>query len=139
VDEDEDPTGRILFAHAKLNPAKQKLTFAYTIEEAVVQDNPRITAPYVTWDPNPVDITADEAVRAASGRGGDRGKAQRALQELLLEILGKGPVLMKEVEEATTEARTFTAKQLRDAREKLGIESFKETGVQNGPWWWRLP
>ena len=67
------PTGRILFTNAKNNPGVKRPTLAYRIVGGlIVGQDPRsgnnIEASRVVWDKEPVNITADAAVAAASGR-----------------------------------------------------------------------
>ena len=141
VDEDKDPTGRILFAHAKHNPSKSKPTYAYEIQSKVVQKVPDIIeAPFAVFSKEPVDITADAAISAANGRGnkdGERYAEQRSLQTLLREILGQGPMVAREVRDRA-EKRGFTDKQLRKARADLNVETHK-VGGKDGEWWLCLP
>ena len=76
----------------------------------------------IVWE-GTVDITADAAVAAASGKKSDlQPKVQAFLREMLKD--GK-PVPQKEIEEAAA-AKGFTDKQLRTAREKLGVVSARK-------------
>ena len=147
VEEDEDgnkqPTGRILFAHAKHNASIKMPTLAYTIKEIIVgvdeQTGATIAAPHVAWEAEPVDITADQAVAAAAhgrGGGGRRQDAQRAAMKFLEDFLKAGPVEQKKVEAAASK-RGFSAKQLRTARELLQVVTEK-SGFE-GAWTWRIP
>jgi hypothetical protein len=61
------------------------------------------------------------------------------VQAFLHEMLKDGnPVLQKEIEKAG-EAKGFTSRQLRTARENLGIHTGKEPGKMGGGWFWQLP
>jgi hypothetical protein len=80
-----------LFANAKNNPHTIMPTLAYRIAEATVgQDEATrtsITAPYVVWD-GVVDITANQAVQAASGSGSKKDDGQKRAIALIEEMLG---------------------------------------------------
>jgi hypothetical protein len=141
MDEDEEgertPTGRVLFTNVRNTTNKELMpTLAYRKEEVMV--DPFISAPHVVWDKTAVDITADAAIAAAFGKKGDmQPKVQAFLRELLMD--GKGSVVpQKDIEEAA-EKKGFTDKQLRTAKEKLHIESFKEPGKIPGRWFWYWP
>lgn len=138
--EENEKTGRILFANAKNNPHTKMPTLAYRITEVIVgQDadtNTNIAAPRVVWEKDVVNITADEAVRAASGTGGGGQKSaeHKAAQDFLREILGKGePVPVKAIHTAGA-AKGFTKNQLRLARERLGCVAVEQ--IRDG-WTWK--
>jgi putative DNA primase/helicase len=131
------PTGRVLFTNVRNTAYRQLMpTLVYRKEEVIVSKEPRlITAPKIVWD-GPLDITAEAAIAAASGKKPDQ---QLKVQAFLHEILKDGkPALQKEIEEAA-EVKGFTKKQLRVAREKLGVHVAKKPGKMTGPWFWRLP
>ena len=135
------PTGRILFTNVRNTAYRQRMpTLAYRKKEAVVgtveQGFERtVTAPQIVWE-GPVDITADAAVVAASGKKPDQQpKVQAFLQETLKDSKA---VPQKEIEEAAAK-KGFTEKQLRTAREKLGIHVSKEPEKMDGAWFWQLP
>jgi hypothetical protein len=133
------PTGRVLFTHAKHNPCARQPTWAYRIEVANVGNdlstNDIIDGPYVIWDQEPVDITADDAVAAATGtqRDDERGK-QKQLQDFLCERLKYGPVPAVKIE-AEAASLKFTKSQIETAKKQLGIVSGK-TGFDGG-WEWK--
>lgn len=151
VEEDDDgtknPTGRVLFANAKNNPHTKMPTLAYRIAETVVGRDPEthenIAAPHVVWE-GAVDITADQAVGAASQSGGKekrkpRGE-QKKVQAFLQSIMdGAQPKLdgtrtvaaKPALEEAAK--RGITAEQIKTARKRMGISS---TQTPKG-WVWR--
>ena len=150
VEEDEEgtkiPTGRVLFANAKNNPHTKMPTLAYRIAEIVVgrdrETHDNIAAPHVVWE-GEVDITADQAVGAASqsaGKKKQRGE-QEKVQTFLQSIMDRAqPGLLDgrravdakaAIEEAAKHG--ITAEQLKTARKKMCISS-KQTA--NG-WVWR--
>ena len=140
------PTGRILFANAKNNPHTKMPTLAYRVMTRIVGKTPQtsdnIEAPYVVWDEEPVDISADEAVAAVGGgkegggaRAGARAAAQSKVQAFLSEMLKGGPVPQKRIYEEGARLG-FSANQLRTAKEKLAIMSEK-SGFGDG-WVWKF-
>ena len=139
IGEEERPTGRILFTNPKNNPSPKKPTLAYRIAEIVIGQDPNggnITSPHVVWDESPVDISADAAI-AASGQKGTRDEAQEA-RTFLKSILAAGPRPQEEIVEEGSQLG-FTERQLKFAKRKLGVTSFKEHGVAHGAWYWQLP
>ena len=71
--------------------------------------------------------------------GGKRDDAQREVREFLRITLADGrPKLQGEIVDEGTQLG-FTERQLKTAKRKLGIMSFKEPGVMNGPWYWQRP
>ena len=127
------PTGRILFTTVQHTASASMPTLAYRKDVVNVSDT--IRAPRVVWE-GEVNITADAAVAAAAGKKSDQ---QLKVQAFLREMLKDGkPVPQKEIEEAA-KAKGFTEKQLRNAREALGIHTDKEPGTMTGGWFWQWP
>jgi hypothetical protein len=138
------PTGRILFAHAKHNPSKKMPTLAYRIAEIVVGQDPEtfatIAAPRILWDAEAVDLNADQALAAViqSRKPGDA--AQGKAQAFLREMFRAGEPVPEEVIKDHGAQRGFSVKQLRTAKEKLGIRSEKVGGFgREGKWVWKFP
>jgi DNA polymerase len=131
-------SGRYLFADAKPSIKAKQPTLAYRI--AVVQtpycdpdsDEP-IEAPVICWEGDSL-LSADEAI-AASRPG--KARAPNA-QDFLNDILAGGKVPQKTVIERGA-AKGFSYHQLWRAKAALGVEDFKEKGVQAGPSYWALP
>jgi|tagenome__1003787_1003787.scaffolds.fasta_scaffold20986081_6 hypothetical protein len=127
-EDQKNKTGRILYVHAKHNPYILMPTLAFRVSETIVgQDDLRenIAAPRVVWDKEPVNITADEAVRAASGGG--TGKKERGAQgevkKFLREILADGErVPVKKIFEEGAK-RGFSEKQIDTGKYKVGAQS----------------
>jgi hypothetical protein len=142
-------TGRVLFANAKNNPHTIMPTLAYRISELVVgrdkNTGQNFAAPFVIWDDEPVDITADEAAATMAGGGkaagaaggGERDSAQLQVQAFLSDILKDKPVPQKEIEDGATRLG-FTHNQLRLAKKKLGVLT-RKSDFEGGHWEWRLP
>jgi RecA-family ATPase len=68
VVEDKNHPQRRLMLPAKMNLAKQPPGLAYKVRATPVQGVQ--DQPFVAWDPDPVHITADEAIAAEGGSGG---------------------------------------------------------------------
>jgi hypothetical protein len=98
-----------------------------------------IEVPRIVWDPDPVDITADEAIATNKTGLGDKRKTRAApVREFLRDILAAGPVLYKTVVERGA-AKGFTVDQLKHARRAIGAAAFKRRGENLlSPWLWCL-
>jgi DNA polymerase len=137
VDEDEHgnrmATGRWLLANPKNNLAQKMPTLAYRIVEKQLEGDIKIA--HVVWEET-VDITADQAVAAAAGSK-ERGQASGVVL-FLLDILSNRPMPQSFIEERAG-AHGFSNDQLKRAKRKLSIVSFKAKGVEHGNWTWALP
>jgi putative DNA primase/helicase len=129
-----------LFVKAKNNLAPDKHALRYGIGVKVVGHDEEIgvdiPAPYVVWSDQHVEITATQAMEAEADRRG--GGALKAATSFLSEQLGEGPVLKTSIEEAA-EANGISTATLRRAYDKLGVKAFKEKGIKDGKWLWKLP
>jgi putative DNA primase/helicase len=121
-----------------LVPCKQNLSpggFGYRYRIKVKKIGAGIKSPFIEWDQMPVAISADEALRAESGKGGNRPQ-NSAAHTWLLGLLANHPMRRKDVLKLGLRAG-FTARQLRTAREALGLETAKSrVGSQTV---WALP
>ena len=139
---DDAENKRKLFVRAKNNvAAKHKnQTLAYRILEGEVAKDEEtgepIKTPYIVWDPQYVDVTALEAMQAASDTRSPAVKDEA--KKFSREILAKGPVLKDEIEEAA-EANGISERTLIRAKQELKVEARKERGKMNGKWTWELP
>jgi putative DNA primase/helicase len=132
VSKDKDNPSRRLILPMKNNLAPDTTGIAYAI-----------TAPHgvpaIIWEPEPVTITADEALgpeRRLDDEDSDRPARDEA-GKWLLAFLAEGP---RGAKEAYTEARAvgISAATLRRAKDELPIDSFKEGFGPLGIWLWRL-
>jgi putative DNA primase/helicase len=141
IGEDDRPTGRILFTNVKNNLSVKMPTLAYRIVDTIIdQDSATgdaIHAPHVVWAEEAVDITADAAVAASIG-GGSRDASQREVRQFLQTILADGAKPQREIIDEAGQ-HGFSLKQVKAAKKKLEIISFKEPGVLVGGWIWKLP
>ncbi len=136
LDDPEDKNSK-LFVKAKNNLARDTKALRYGMGVKTVGHDPKlgvdINAPYIIWHPHHVEITANEAMEAATGK-----TAKREAREWLLERLEAGPVNSEDIiEEAKQEC--IAVMTLRRAKKELGIKSRKQHGSVAGTWMWELP
>lgn len=121
VAKDKNEKGRALMTHPKGNYTQEKNTWAY----AKITDQGQ---PVVVWEPDPVDMDADEALTAPS-------TDDRTARQWLLMELSDGPQVVRTVEEHARDAG-ITAIDLTKARMSLKVASTKSvTGATH----WALP
>jgi AAA domain-containing protein len=137
------PTGRILFTTPKASHSAQPLTLAFRREVVRIGYDAKadewIEAPRIVWDPQPLDLTADEAIATNREARGDARKMKAApVREFLRDLLANGPMLVKTIIERGA-AKGFSLKQLRSARDFIGVRPFKRRGENlDSPWMWAL-
>lgn len=135
VIEDADQKGRRLFLHAKNNLAQPPQGLAFRLEQALVGDG--IVASRISWDAEPVDITANEAL-AADAAGGETRTAKAEAMELLSAALTNGPVQAVEIARIGRE-HGLTPKALRSAREALKVKIERDGYGPGSKSLWSLP
>ena len=139
-----DPdNNRKLFVKGKNNLApRDQPTLAFGFDEREVGTDKRtgmpIRAPFIVWHPDPVDITATEAMQAAAESKSP--SARDNAKQFLEALLGNGPVGSKEVHEAAKE-NGIARSTLRRAKDELKIEINKDGPIVDGErtWQWHLP
>jgi hypothetical protein len=136
VDDAENKRKLLVRAKNNLAPATKALAYSFSVRE--VGRDPKtdqtIHAPHIIWHPKHVDVTASEAMQAAT-----EAKSPTARDEaktFLTDILGQGPVTKNEIEEAA-EANGIAERTLFRAKSSLKIIAKKDG--PNGEWTWRLP
>jgi len=134
--DDLDDKNSKLFVKAKNNLAKDTTALRYGMNIATVGRDKKlgvdISAPYIVWHGQHVEITANEAMQGAEGK-----TAKREAREFLLERLRGGPARSDDlIEEAKQEG--ITKRTLDRAKKELGIKSRREGG-SDGAWFWELP
>ena len=142
VMEDANDRERRLFLHAKNNLAEPPQGLAFRLEQTVIGPSRNIVTSRVKWESEPVTITANEALSAAS----ESKNGHTALEEaksFLRAILSAGPMPAKEVCSEAEDAAIASAT-LRRAKEELGIKprrvALAGAGLaENGRWMWELP
>jgi DNA polymerase I-like protein with 3'-5' exonuclease and polymerase domains len=138
---------RRLFVRGKNNLARHnQKTLAYSIDAREVGTDKRtgnpIHRPYVTWHDEPVDITAVEAMQAASDN-----KSPSALdtaKRFIETLLSNGPIASKEVHEAAEEngISRATLKRAQRDLQKIGRIDVRHDGPLGDEgeraWQWHL-
>ncbi|MBX3375170.1 MAG: AAA family ATPase [Phycisphaeraceae bacterium] len=124
-----DPQRRLLLP-IKNNIAPDAGGLSYRIQPAGVGG-----CPSVAWDPDPVNVSADDAL--SGDRDHDDGRTERDdAAEWLRDFLADGPRQSKDVEQNAREAG-YSIATLRRARAALGVKATK-AGL-DGPWECSLP
>jgi hypothetical protein len=134
---------RKLFVKGKNNlaPAEQK-TLAFTFNEREVgtdkQTGAPIRAPYIVWFRDPVDITAAEAMQAATENKSP--SARDDAKNFLKALLSNGPIASKDVYE-TAKENGISRNTLQRAKNDLDIDVRKDGPIVDGErvWQWHLP
>jgi DNA polymerase len=142
MEEDEHgkprPSGRVLFATPKHNIFTAMPTIAYrlvTTENSYdAETGAHIHASRVEWAET-VPLSADQAI--AAGAPLAKGKVASGPVTFLLDMLANGPVAKTVIKERA-KTRGFTEDQLRYAREKAAIVTYKDTGPR-GKSFWAMP
>lgn len=130
VSKDNADDGRRLLLPIKNNIAPDAGGLAFRIEALGVDG-----CPAVAWEPDPVSISADDAL--SSERGDGKGRTERDdAAEWLTELLAHGPRPARDVERDAREAGHSIAT-VRRAKAAIGVVSRKP--AFGGPWEWTLP
>ncbi len=121
----QDKTRRLLLP-GKNNLAVEGQGLAFTITGM---------PPAIVWEPEPVRLTADEAL--AEAQDGDAAARNEAGQ-WLCDVLADGPVRSTELFEHA-EAEGITRSTLRRAKSALAIRSQRQGAGSDVGWYWSLP
>jgi putative DNA primase/helicase len=127
-DDDERPTGRLLFARSKQNIGEPAGAMAYRIRSAVVDADRGISAPAIDWE-GCIEGSADTLV-ARPRRKGESVKLTEAVS-FLTELMEDGSVRASAVEDERHK-RGIADKTLRRAKQVLGIQSEQ----RDDGWYW---
>jgi hypothetical protein len=133
-DSDGGPVERRLLLGVKNNLGPLPDGIGYSIQGATIGDG--IETCHIEWDNDPVDITANEAIRAAKGTT-SASKLQEA-EDFLNDCLKNGEPVAAETVYAKAEQQGLSTRTLKRAKEKIGIISQKN-GFFGGGWTWKLP
>jgi hypothetical protein len=132
---DPEDKGRRLFLPLKNNLGPDAVGLAFRIEGVTVASTAGpLETSRVAWDPEPVSITADDAMQAETAPGGT--SAVDEARDWLREILADGPMPSSGIFERA-EAEGFSKRTLKRAERELGIKPAK--AGMNGGWSWSLP
>jgi hypothetical protein len=128
----EDRTRKLLLAGKNnLSVSAPGLAFTITGDPARLE-----------WEPDPVDLSADDLMPKSSGRGngakrGPEPEKHEAAVEWLLDVLADGPMNVGALKTEADDAGLAWAT-VRRAQQTLNIKPKKEK-VKGGPWYWELP
>jgi hypothetical protein len=133
---------RKLFVRAKNNDAAESdnQTLAYHFDAREVGEDLEtgepIRAPFIVWEQGYVDVTATEAMQAASESKspGERDKAKN----LLLALLAEGREVFVDEIKDTAEGHGISWRTMRRAADDLKVVIGKERGTPKGKWFWKL-
>jgi putative DNA primase/helicase len=136
---DDPENKRKLFVRGKNNLARADIqSLAYEFSARCVgqdqQTGADIWAPHIVWQDEHVDVTASEAMAAATETKSPsaRDDAKKFLEGLLL----MGPMAKTEIEEAA-EGHSIAWRTLERVKRELKVVCKKDG--PNGTWTWRLP
>jgi putative DNA primase/helicase len=118
VIEDAENEGRRLFLHAKNNLAQAPQGLAFRLEQRLVGDG--IIASHIVWEPEPVSITANEAL-AAEAAGSEPRTATAEAADFLRSVLAGGPMAAADVNRMARD-HGLTPKVVRSARNNLKVK-----------------
>ncbi len=123
----EDPTGtRRLVLPVKNNLGPDNTGLAYALVEGVVR-----------WEPNPVTVTADEALAPeGDGTPGPEPEALESAVKWLRELLTPHPMPATEVRKQARDCG-ISESTLNRAKRAGSVEAYRP--VNPGPWFWRMP
>ncbi len=129
----EDPEDgnreRRLLLGVKNNLAPEPQGLACKVRQTIVGDD--IVTSRIDWEPEPVDITAKDALAAEADSGGlPRQEAEAFLRELLAD----GPKTAKQVEREAEDAG-IAWRTVRRAKERVGVRTRREQ-AEDGQWRW---
>lgn len=129
---DKDNRARRLMLPTKNNLGPEAAGLAYRIEAVELPDLGSL--PRIVWEPNPLPITADDALADEGERDEDRNCRDDAAA-WLMDFLKDGPRTCAEAKKAG-EALGHSYRTLERAKARLRIRSLK---VGSGGWKWTLP
>jgi putative DNA primase/helicase len=130
--EDPNDRDRRLFLHAKSNLAEPSQGLAFRLERRVVGEG--IVTSRVDWEPDPITMTADEALVAAAGSSRGPSAVEEA-KNFLQDLLAEEPLSVNDVK-SETEAAGLSWATVTRAKTKLGIKPVK--AGMGGGWYWAL-
>jgi putative DNA primase/helicase len=137
VTRDTEDEIRRLFLPVKNNLAPLGKGLAFRLEQRLVADG--IVGSLVSWETEPVTITADQALQAADDRGGGGGAGADA-EEFLRDALAGGAIAVKDLQADAKQAGLSWAT-VRRAKDRLGLVVQRESHGRDGAgrWTWAMP
>ncbi|MGD8452199.1 MAG: AAA family ATPase [Phycisphaerae bacterium] len=130
ISRDRENPRRRLMTCAKLNNAEVPPGLGF-----VIRDDG--DGPAVSWDQEPVELAADEALASEQGSSVGKGATERA-KEWLKEQLANGPVEVEALRDRAVNAEIAQGTLVRAAK-RVGVVKNRPKGIKNPPWTWELP
>lgn len=130
---DQDDASRRLFLPAKNNIGKDETGLAFVVESQNLPSG--IETSRVMWEPNPVSVSADEAM-APPPEEGERSMMEEAI-DLLQDILRAGRMPARDVKRQAQDIG-ISDKTLRRARERLNVRVSREGFGTEAKSYWML-
>ena len=136
---DDAENKRKLVVKAKNNLSSdahdRALAYRFGVREVGIDEETAeiISAPYILWEKDHVDMSATEAMQQAANKS---SSARDEAKRFLADMLAAGPVLKSEIEEAAG-ANGIKDRTLFRAKDELGITAKKDG--PNGGWRWHMP
>jgi hypothetical protein len=127
VKDKEDATRRLVLP-VKNNLAPDGTGLAYRISTTLSG------APRIEWEPEPVTISADEAM--ARPREEEEGSTLDDAQEFLSGLLANGPLQVRQIR-SDADGAGYAWRTIQRAQKALGVEA-RKLGMKDG-WVWSLP
>lgn len=96
--------------------------------------------PRLSWETEPVAMSADDALARENDSGdkpGPDAEAAQAAADWLAAALADGPRLVNDLVDEWKNGEGGSKRTLERAKQSLGVEAFR--AEVPGPWWWRLP
>lgn len=130
ITNDKDEHSRKLMIPVKFNIGPKPDGLAYKIIEN------EYNQPVLAWEPDPIDVDADEALSPDGSTAPERNYAQ----EFLIEMLANGPVPASDIY-SEAEAFDIAKRTLQRAKKKLDISAYRkgaEGEKGGGKWYWKM-
>lgn len=135
VAKDAENDARRLFLPLKNNIGNDRSGLAFAIQSAQVKSTAGlIETSRIAWEPDPVTVTADEAMQP-QGDPEERSALDDARQ-FLLGLMADGPVKAGQIK-IDADGAGFNWRTIQRAADRLNIERNKD-GMRGG-WTWKLP
>jgi RecA-family ATPase len=125
---DQNDPDRRFMIQIKSNISANPGTLAYSIQQTESGSS-------VKWESETVDVTLENIFRPAEMR---QGRVKKNAEDWLTELLSKGAMAAKDVQEKAAQVGLSWAT-VRRASEELGVQSIREGFGPEGQWKWALP
>lgn len=130
VVKDKDEPSRRLLLPIKNNIGNDRSGLAYTLRPTMGGQ------PQVAWEPEPIELTADDALSSDSKPGPDADERPRC-EAWLRQALQAGPRPARDVEDEGVNGESFSVGTIRRAKKTTRVVAYRPENP--GPWFWRLP